>query len=93
MLCVGRYIPYIAQTLFSMSSPPVQLAKIAIGDPALGSNDEFKTMPVMQTLQAHPAIIGWDLNVYNWFSQQSVSSAQYAYSLSSRLPTDPSCAT
>jgi carboxypeptidase D len=51
-------------------SPPVRLAKIAIGDPALGSNAAFKTMPVLQNLATHPAIIGWDSQVYEYFKEQ-----------------------
>ncbi|PSR78208.1 hypothetical protein PHLCEN_2v7540 [Hermanssonia centrifuga] len=41
----GRYIPYIVKALFSAPNPPVKLAKMVVGDPAFGSNDEFKTMP------------------------------------------------
>ncbi|THG96679.1 hypothetical protein EW026_g5196 [Hermanssonia centrifuga] len=41
----GRYIPYIVKALFSSPNPPVKLAKMVVGDPAFGSNDEFKTMP------------------------------------------------
>jgi carboxypeptidase D len=55
-----------------MDNPPVKLAKIAIGDPALGSNDEFKTMPVLQTLTAHPSIINYDVDVFNYFKEQYV---------------------
>lgn len=32
-----------------MSNPPVQLSKIMIGDPGLGSNKEFKIMPTVRS--------------------------------------------
>jgi carboxypeptidase D len=68
----GRYIPYITRALLKADSIPVKLAKIAVAAPALGSRDEFKIMPVLQTLAAHPALIGWDVDVYNYFEQQYV---------------------
>jgi carboxypeptidase D len=68
----GRYIPYIAKQLFSMKNPPVKLVKMAIGAPALGSSDEFKVMPVLQTLKTHPALIGYNLDVFKYFEEQSV---------------------
>ncbi|GJE99868.1 serine carboxypeptidase [Phanerochaete sordida] len=67
----GRYIPYITQALFSMSNPPVQLSKMVVGDPAFGSNAEFKVMPTLSLLQTYPQIIGYDTGVYDYFKQQS----------------------
>jgi hypothetical protein len=86
---------YIAKHLLTMSNPPVKLAKIALGDPALGSSNEFKIMPTvsmvrnvwsyvlirsqLQTLVTHPAIIGYDVDVYNYFAEQSVSAAPISH--------------
>jgi carboxypeptidase D len=68
----GRYIPYIAKKLLSMKDSPVKLVKIAVASPALGTAAEFKTMPVLQTLETHPAIIDYDVEVYNYFQEQYV---------------------
>ncbi|PSR78203.1 hypothetical protein PHLCEN_2v7535 [Hermanssonia centrifuga] len=49
----GRYIPYIVKALFSAPNPPVSLAKMVVGDPAFGSNAEFKTMPAASPWKYH----------------------------------------
>lgn len=67
----GRYIPYIVKALFSMQNPPVRLSKMAVGDPAFGSNAEFKVMPTLTLIETYPQIIGYDTGVYDYFKQQS----------------------
>ncbi|KAI0344379.1 alpha beta-hydrolase [Trametopsis cervina] len=67
----GRYIPYISQALLSMPKPPVNLSKLAIGNPALGSNSEFKTMPTLSLIETYPQIIGYDTQVYDYFANQA----------------------
>ncbi|KAJ3548231.1 hypothetical protein NM688_g5321 [Phlebia brevispora] len=67
----GRYIPYIAKTLFSMPDPPVKLAKIMVGDPAFGSVDEFKTMPTLSLIETYPQLIAYDTEVYDYFKEQA----------------------
>lgn len=42
--------PYIVKALFSDPNPPVRLAKMVLGDPAFGSNAEFKTMPTVSAV-------------------------------------------
>jgi carboxypeptidase D len=41
------YKPYISKALFSTPNPPVRLAKIAIGNGALGSFATFLHVPVV----------------------------------------------
>ncbi|KAI0338858.1 alpha/beta-hydrolase [Trametopsis cervina] len=67
----GRYIPYISKALLSMPKPPVNLSKLAIGNPGLGSNSEFKTMPTLSLIQTYPQIIGYDTKVYDYFARQA----------------------
>ncbi|EKM51711.1 uncharacterized protein PHACADRAFT_177131 [Phanerochaete carnosa HHB-10118-sp] len=67
----GRYIPYIVKTLFSMPNPPVQLSTMVVGNPAFGSNAEFKVMPTLTLIETYPQLIGYDTNVYDYFKQQS----------------------
>ncbi|KAF7799721.1 hypothetical protein EIP86_010963 [Pleurotus ostreatoroseus] len=67
----GRYIPYIAQAIFSSSNPPVNLTKIMIGDPAFGSTAEFKTMPTLSLIETYPQLIDYDTDVYDYFKNQA----------------------
>ncbi|KAJ3548230.1 hypothetical protein NM688_g5322 [Phlebia brevispora] len=67
----GRYIPYIAKALFSTSNPPVKLSKIMVGDPAFGSNNEFKTMPTLSLIETYPQLIAYDTDVYDYFQEQA----------------------
>ena len=39
--------PYITKAYFGMKNPPVQLAKIAIGNGAIGNIWEFEMAPVV----------------------------------------------
>lgn len=39
--------PYITKTYFGLSSPPVKLTKIAIGDGTIGSSAEFEELPTV----------------------------------------------
>lgn len=42
--------PYITKTYFGLQKPPVNLAKIAIGDGAIGSFAEFEQLPTVGSL-------------------------------------------
>lgn len=42
--------PYITKTYFGLQKPPVNLAKIAIGDGAIGSFVEFEQLPTVGSL-------------------------------------------
>lgn len=44
---------YISSALFAMENPPVKLAKLAMGNPALGSNAAFKTLPSVRLAINH----------------------------------------
>lgn len=43
----GVYIPYITKAILSTSNPPVKLAKIAIGDGAIGDIAVFSIIPTV----------------------------------------------
>ncbi|KAF8524855.1 alpha/beta-hydrolase [Hysterangium stoloniferum] len=66
----GTYIPYITKTYFGTPNPPVRLAKIAIGDGAIGSEPLFEDMPVLNILETYPQLIDYDPDVYNYFKEQ-----------------------
>ncbi|KLO07455.1 alpha/beta-hydrolase [Schizopora paradoxa] len=66
----GFYIPYIAKALFSTPSPPVQLAKIVIGNAYMG-NYGLVESPAMSIIETYPQLIGYDQDVYNYFKEQS----------------------
>lgn len=66
----GRFISYIAKAYFQSPNPPVKLAHILLGDPALGSNDEFKTLPALSIIETYPQLIGYDTDVYDYFKEQ-----------------------
>ncbi|KAI0772159.1 Alpha/Beta hydrolase protein [Irpex lacteus] len=67
----GRYISYISSALFAMENPPVKLAKLAMGNPALGSNAAFKTLPSLSLLKTYPQIIDYNSEVYDYFANQA----------------------
>ncbi|KAF8142101.1 Alpha/Beta hydrolase protein, partial [Boletus edulis] len=67
----GTYIPYITKAYFEMVKPPVNLARIAIGDGTLGSIEEFLELPVTTVLETYPQIIGYDPQVFEYFQEQS----------------------
>ncbi|KAI0954566.1 hypothetical protein AcW1_006420 [Taiwanofungus camphoratus] len=66
----GTYIPYITKTYFSLSNPPVNLAKIAIGDGTVGSAATFEYLPTTTIIQTYPQLIGYDPAVFEWFREQ-----------------------
>ncbi|KZP30619.1 alpha beta-hydrolase [Athelia psychrophila] len=66
----GTYIPYITKTYFGLKNPPVNLAKIAIGDGTLGSGVTFEILPVIAIIETYPQLIGYDTEVYSWFKEQ-----------------------
>ncbi|RDX42857.1 alpha/beta-hydrolase [Lentinus brumalis] len=66
----GTYIPYIVKHIFAQSKPPVNLKKIAIGDGSLGSFATIRHLPVLNTIETYPSIIGYDQDVFNYFREQ-----------------------
>ena len=62
--------PYIAKTYFEMDNPPVNLARIAIGDGVLTSVEAFMELPVVSVLETYPQIIGYDIQVFEYFQEQ-----------------------
>ncbi|KAF8524852.1 alpha/beta-hydrolase [Hysterangium stoloniferum] len=66
----GTYIPYITKTYFGTPNPPVHLAKIAIGDGAIGAEPLFEDMPVLSIIETYPQLIDYDPDVYNYFKEQ-----------------------
>ncbi|KAF9028443.1 alpha/beta-hydrolase [Hymenopellis radicata] len=69
----GVYIPYITKTYFSMESPPVKLAKIAIGDGSIASGQVFELLPSLTVIETYPQLIGYDSGVYQYFKEQEES--------------------
>ncbi|KAJ7625561.1 alpha/beta-hydrolase [Roridomyces roridus] len=67
----GVYIPYILKTYFSMANPPVNIAKIAIGDGSIADDVVFELLPTLSVLETYPQLIGYDQEVYNYFKEQS----------------------
>ncbi|KAK7037692.1 hypothetical protein VNI00_010918, partial [Paramarasmius palmivorus] len=67
----GVFIPYITKAIFSTPNPPVKLAKIAIGDGAMGSFAGYEEISTVNTLQTFPQIIGFDTEVFQYFQEQS----------------------
>ncbi|KAJ6581885.1 Alpha/Beta hydrolase protein [Mycena capillaripes] len=66
----GVYIPYIMKAYFSMAKPPVKIAKIAIGDGSIASDEVFELLPALSVLETYPQLIGYDQEVYNYFKEQ-----------------------
>ena len=77
----------MAKTLFSTPSPPVRLAKIAIGNPAIGNYGQLEATAVslihsrkvkmtdglqLSIIETYPQLIGYDQDVYNYFKEQFV---------------------
>ncbi|KAI0791967.1 Alpha/Beta hydrolase protein [Abortiporus biennis] len=67
----GTYIPYLTKAYFGLTNPPVQLAKIAIGDGTLGSGFVFEELPTLSVIETYPQLIGYDTTVYEYFKEQS----------------------
>ncbi|KLO07454.1 alpha/beta-hydrolase [Schizopora paradoxa] len=65
----GTYIPYITKALFSSPSPPVKLAKIAIGNGAMSAS--FEDFPTLSIIETYPQLIDYDTDVYNYFKEQT----------------------
>lgn len=64
--------PYITKAYFEMENPPVNLARIAIGDGAITSGEAFSLLPVVSVLETYPQIIGYDTDVLEYFREQYV---------------------
>jgi carboxypeptidase D len=41
-----------------------------LGDPALGDNDAFKTLPTLSVIETYPHLIGYNTEVYDYFKEQ-----------------------
>ncbi|KAF8141830.1 Alpha/Beta hydrolase protein [Boletus edulis] len=67
----GVYIPYITKAYFEMKNPPVNLARIAIGDGSIASGEAFNLLPVVSVLETYPQIIGYDTDVLEYFREQT----------------------
>ncbi|KIL69347.1 hypothetical protein M378DRAFT_98802 [Amanita muscaria Koide BX008] len=67
----GTYIPYILKAYFGMSNPPVNIAKIAIGDGTMASGVVFELVPALTVIETYPQLIGYDQDVFNYFKEQS----------------------
>ncbi|KIJ59226.1 hypothetical protein HYDPIDRAFT_118758 [Hydnomerulius pinastri MD-312] len=67
----GMYIPYITKAYFEMENPPVNLARIAIGDGSIASGETFELLPVVSVLETYPQIIGYDTDVLEYFREQT----------------------
>lgn len=64
--------PYITKAYFEMDNPPVNLARIAIGDGSIASGETFMLLPVVSALETYPQIIGYDTDVLEYFREQCV---------------------
>ena len=53
-----------------MDNPPVNLARIAIGDGTIASTEVFMLLPVVSVLETYPQIIGYDTDVFEYFREQ-----------------------
>lgn len=67
----GVYIPYIMKAYFGLQNPPVKIRKIAIGDGSITSGQVFELLPVLNVIETHPQLIGYDPDVYNYFKEQT----------------------
>ncbi|PFH51848.1 hypothetical protein AMATHDRAFT_58385 [Amanita thiersii Skay4041] len=67
----GVYIPYILKAYFEMNNPPVQIAKVAIGDGSITSAVVFELLPALNIIETYPQLIGYDSQVYEYFREQS----------------------
>ncbi|KAF7313192.1 Alpha/beta-hydrolase [Mycena kentingensis (nom. inval.)] len=66
----GTYIPYITKAIFSTPNPPVNLAKIAIGDGTMGDSATFLHVPTITTIETYPQLINYDPDVFHYFQTQ-----------------------
>lgn len=55
-----------------MDNPPVNLAKIAMGDGTMASAETFLFVPVVSVLETYPQIIAYDTAVLEYFREQCV---------------------
>lgn len=55
-----------------MDNPPVNLARIAIGDGSIASGEVFQLLPVVSVLETYPQIVGYDIDVLEYFREQCV---------------------
>ncbi|KAF8637623.1 hypothetical protein AX17_002692 [Amanita inopinata Kibby_2008] len=67
----GTYIPYIMKAYFQMDHPPVNLAKVAIGDGSITSAVVFELLPALSIIETYPQLIGYDPDVFKYFKEQS----------------------
>ncbi|CAL1714161.1 unnamed protein product [Somion occarium] len=67
----GRYIPYITKTYFGLTDPPVQLAKISIGDGTIGSDRTYLHLPTVSIIETFPQLVSYDSEVFAYFKGQS----------------------
>ncbi|KIJ20687.1 hypothetical protein PAXINDRAFT_6480 [Paxillus involutus ATCC 200175] len=79
----GMYIPYITKAYFELENPPVNLARIAIGDGSIASGETFELLPVVSVLETYPQIIGYDTDVLEYFREQT---ALCGYNLTLQYP-------
>lgn len=68
--------PYITKTYFGMDNPPVNLVGIAIGDGTMTSIETFEELPVVSVLETYPQIIGYDIQVFEYFQEQCVEGGE-----------------
>ncbi|KIY51939.1 alpha/beta-hydrolase, partial [Fistulina hepatica ATCC 64428] len=81
----GMYIPYILKTYFGMDDPPVNIAKVSIGDGSITSEQVFELLPAVYVLETFPQIIAYDIEVFEYFkSQQELC----GYNISLTYPQD-----
>lgn len=55
-----------------MDNPPVNLARIAIGDGTIAAAEVYTLLPVVSVLETYPQIIGYDTDVLEYFREQWV---------------------
>ncbi|KAG6897814.1 hypothetical protein C0992_010618 [Termitomyces sp. T32_za158] len=67
----GYYIPYIMKAYFGLENPPVNIAKVVIGDGSIASGQVFELLPALTVIQTHPQLIGYDQDVYKYFEEQA----------------------
>ncbi|EJD46625.1 alpha/beta-hydrolase [Auricularia subglabra TFB-10046 SS5] len=67
----GMYIPYITKTILATQNPPVKLAKVAIGDGAIGSLATFEELPALSVIETYPQIIDFDPEAFEYFRTQT----------------------
>ncbi|TFY62128.1 hypothetical protein EVG20_g6814 [Dentipellis fragilis] len=66
----GIFIPYIAQALFSSSSPPVNLQKIAIGNGLMGGFSIIPNLATISILESFPQLIKFSQDTFQSFRTQ-----------------------